>query len=107
MVIARSAAEMPVVTPFSASIDIVKAVWNRDVFSETIIGRRSPFSFSSVNERQISPLPYFAMKLIASGVTFSAAIVRSPSFSLIDLSPHCPDLLLFFLIRLFFQGYRG
>src|ERR1700693_2580393 len=31
--------------------------------------------------RQISPRPYLAMKLIASGVTFSAASVRSPSFS--------------------------
>src|SRR6202020_2442684 len=31
--------------------------------------------------RQISPRPYLAMKLIASGVTNSAASVRSPSFS--------------------------
>ena len=34
-----------------------------------------------VIDRQIRPRPYRAMKLIASGVTFSAAIVRSPSFS--------------------------
>src|SRR5215831_8840307 len=31
--------------------------------------------------RQISPRPYLAMKLMASGVTLSAARVRSPSFS--------------------------
>src|SRR4051812_37103430 len=31
--------------------------------------------------RQIRPRPYVAMKLMASGVTFSAAIMRSPSFS--------------------------
>ncbi len=31
--------------------------------------------------RQISPRPWVAMKLMASGVTSSAAIVRSPSFS--------------------------
>ena len=29
----------------------------------------------------MSPRPYFAMKLMASGVTAWAAIVRSPSFS--------------------------
>src|SRR5258708_31804594 len=36
---------------------------------------------SSVKVRHIKPRPYFAMKLIASGVTFSAASIRSPSFS--------------------------
>ncbi len=38
-------------------------------------------SRSSVMARQISPRPYLAMKLMASGVIFSAAMVRSPSFS--------------------------
>src|SRR5208283_2227795 len=38
-------------------------------------------SRSSVSARQTSPRPYLAMKLMASGVTFSAASVRSPSFS--------------------------
>src|SRR5947209_1531882 len=38
-------------------------------------------SRSSVSARQIRPRPSRAMKLIASGVTFSAASVRSPSFS--------------------------
>src|SRR5207248_1039245 len=36
---------------------------------------------SSVIARQTNPRPCFAMKLIASGVTFSAAKVKSPSFS--------------------------
>src|SRR5271167_265548 len=36
---------------------------------------------SSVMARHTKPRPYFAMKLIASGVTFSAARVKSPSFS--------------------------
>src|SRR3954447_18386301 len=36
---------------------------------------------SSVRQRQISPRACVAMKLIASGVTNCAAIVRSPSFS--------------------------
>ena len=35
----------------------------------------------SVIAKQISPRPYCAMKLMASGVIFSAAMVRSPSFS--------------------------
>ena len=30
---------------------------------------------------QIRPRPWVAMKLIAAGVTFSAAMARSPSFS--------------------------
>src|SRR3990172_6145596 len=38
--------------------------------------RRSP-----TTGRQIKPRPYFDMKLIASGVAFSAAITKSPSFS--------------------------
>src|SRR5262249_23099140 len=36
---------------------------------------------SSVRHRQMTPRPCVAMKLIASGVANSAAIVRSPSFS--------------------------
>ena len=36
---------------------------------------------SSVRQRQITPRPCVAMKLIASGVANSAAMVRSPSFS--------------------------
>src|SRR5947207_2154408 len=38
-------------------------------------------SRSEVMARQIRPRPYLAIKLMASGVTFSAARVRSPSFS--------------------------
>ena len=43
IVCARSAAEMPVVTPWRASIETVKAVPKAEVFSQsgTIIGRRS------------------------------------------------------------------
>ena len=68
------------VTPF-ASIDTMNAVSKRAVFSATISGMSSSSSRSSVIGMQIRPRPCFAMKLIASGVTFSAAIVRSPSFS--------------------------
>ncbi len=82
IVFALSAADMPVVTPFLASMETVNAVPNVDVFSSVIIGRFNSSTRSGVRERHMSPLPYFAMKLIASGVIFSAAIQRSPSFSL-------------------------
>src|SRR5581483_1949746 len=51
------------------------------VFSADIGLSRNWSQRSSVSVRQMSPRPYFAMKLISSGVTFSAASVRSPSFS--------------------------
>ena len=80
-VAARSLAEMPVlVTPF-ASIGTQNAVSCRAVFFSTICGMSSSISRSSVIGMQIRPRPCVAMKLIASGVIFSAAIVRSPSFS--------------------------
>ena len=59
-------------------------VWHQrpdGTFSSTIIGRSSCLTRSSVRVRHTSPRPHLAMKLMASGVTFSAAITRSPSFS--------------------------
>jgi hypothetical protein len=41
MVRARSAAEMPVVTPSRASIETVKAVWCREALLRVISGRPS------------------------------------------------------------------
>src|SRR5262245_40485985 len=83
MVVARSKAEMPVVTPCRASTEMVKAVPKQDVFSASgvIIGMRSSSSRSPVIARQISPRPSRAMKLMACGVANSAAMARSPSFS--------------------------
>ena len=72
---------MPVVTPSFASMETVKAVLYGDVLSLTMRGRSSSLTRSSVRERQIRPQAYRAMKFIASGVTFSAAITTSPSFS--------------------------
>src|SRR3954468_12839364 len=80
-VTARSAAEIPVVTPCLASMGTQKAVPNEVVFELTASGSSSSSSRSPSIDRQIWPRPYLAMKLITSGVTFSAAIVRSPSFS--------------------------
>ena len=52
---ARSAAEMPVVTPSLASIEMVKAVPMLSRFSAAIGGRRSCLARSDVRARQTRP----------------------------------------------------
>ena len=59
----------------------VKAVPNGVSLWSVIWRRPSSSQRSSVRQRQMSPRPCVAMKLIASGVANCAAIVRSPSFS--------------------------
>jgi hypothetical protein len=81
IVCARSAAEMPVVTPCAASIDTVKLVPCADRFTAVIGARFSCRARASVIGMQTRPRPKRAMKLIASAVTQSAASTRSPSFS--------------------------
>ena len=81
IVVARSAAETPVVTPTFASIVTVNCVPKRDEFVATWSGRWSASAFSFVIVRQTIPLPCRIMKFIASVVVFSAASTRSPSFS--------------------------
>ena len=80
IVSALSAADIPVVVSIW-SIDTVKAVSFGSVLSETIDLSPSSEALSFVIGAQISPLPYFAMKLIDSVVASSAAISKSPSFS--------------------------
>src|SRR5918994_1849041 len=77
----RSAAEIPVVTPSRASIEIVKAVWSGASLFSAIGLSPSSSHRSGVRQRQMRPRACVAMKLIASGVANCAAIVRSPSFS--------------------------
>ena len=72
---------MPVETPSRASIETVNAVPNCASFWSVIWRSPSSSQRSGVRQRQISPRPWMAMKLTASGVTNCAAIVRSPSFS--------------------------
>src|SRR5439155_15590980 len=81
MVAARSAAEMPVVVPVLASTETVKAVRWLSVLSATISGMRSSSRRAPTTGRQITPLVWRTMKAIPSGVIFSAAMIRSPSFS--------------------------
>ena len=78
---ARSAAEMPVVVPCRASTETVKAVRCDSVLSATISGSRSSSSRSPSIGMQITPLVWRIMNAIDSGVIFSAAMMRSPSFS--------------------------
>ncbi len=80
-VVARSRAEMPVVTLCLASTDTVKALSNGEVFSLTINGILSSSSLFPFIGMQINPRACLAIKLIASGVIFPAAIIMSPSFS--------------------------
>jgi hypothetical protein len=81
IVVARSAAEIPVLTPRRASTDTVNAVCRWSVLSATINGISSASSRSPTTGMQITPLECRTMNAIASGVTFSAAMIRSPSFS--------------------------
>nr|GMD54704.1 hypothetical protein Iba_chr11dCG0940 [Ipomoea batatas] len=84
MVFALSLAETPVVVPYFASYDTVKAVRSLSSFSfcDTINGSCNLSKSSSFMLTQTIPVPCFTMKAIASGVTNDAAIIKSPSFSL-------------------------
>ena len=81
IVVARSYALMPVVTPRAASTETVKSVRCVSRFCVTIRCKPSCSARSFEMGTQIKPRPCVAMKLTASGVTFSAAMTRSPSFS--------------------------
>ena len=81
MVRARSAAEMPVVMPWAASMETVKLVPYCAPFFWVIMGRPSFSTISPSIGRQTKPRAFLIMKLMASGVTNWAAISKSPSFS--------------------------
>jgi hypothetical protein len=78
-VAARSAAEIPVVVRSFASMLTQKAVSNLELFCRTISGNLE-FIEPLGRHRQAdqSATVQRAMKLMASGVIFSAAMVRSP-----------------------------
>ena len=81
MVAARSGAEIPVLVLPRASMGTHIAVSRIDEFTETDSGISSASSRSGVIARHTRPRPCVTMKFTISGVTFSAATVRSPSFS--------------------------
>ena len=80
-VVARSAAEMPVVTSCTASTETVNAVRCDSVLLLTMSGSCSSSRRSPSIGMQMTPLVWRTKKPIASGVIFSAAMMRSPSFS--------------------------
>ena len=81
IVLALSAADIPVVTPSEASIEIVKAVPNLDGFLCCIISKPRFSTFVLSRAKQIKPLPCLAIKFIESALANSAKIHKSPSFS--------------------------
>ncbi|MNT11129.1 hypothetical protein D3C72_1459940 [compost metagenome] len=78
---ARSAAEMPVVTPSAASMETVNLVPKPEPLRGAISGSLSSSQRSRVIGMQIRPRAKRAMKLMCSALTHSEAMIRSPSFS--------------------------
>jgi hypothetical protein len=72
---------MPVLMPSRASMASAIGVPNCAVMALVIIGMPSSSSRAPSVGKQSSPRPCTTMKFTASGVTFSAAIRKSPSFS--------------------------
>ena len=81
IVAALSCAETPVVHPSSLSIVIVKGVPSIEVLSITCLSRPSSEHLFIVIGAHSTPRPSFNIKFTFSGVIFSAAIMKSPSFS--------------------------
>ena len=82
IVAARSCALTPVVHPSpSRSIETVNGVPSSDVLSATCMSSSNSLQRSSVSGAHITPRPLCSMKLTISGVIFSAATMKSPSFS--------------------------
>ncbi len=78
---ARSAAEIPVVIPSAASMETVKLVSCWDEFRSTMRGKLSCLARRSVIVKQIRPQASRAKNVMCWGVTTSAAMIKSPSFS--------------------------
>ena len=95
IVFALSNADIPVVMPFFASIETVKAVCIRALFIADINGRDNLSTCFFVSAKQISPLPCLAIKFILFELAFEAGITKSPSFSLFLLSTKINILPLF------------
>ena len=80
-VAARSNALVPVVVRPSMSIETANAVPWLSLFFETISGIRSSSRRCAVIGMHTIPRPCVTMKFRLSGVAFSAAMMKSPSFS--------------------------
>ncbi len=83
---ARSKAEMPVVMPVRASNFTVNGVALGSALTPAIGSRCNRSQKAGAMARQTMPQALRIMKLITSGVAFSAAMTRSPSFSRLSSS---------------------
>ena len=86
IVLALSFADIPVVIPFLASIEIVNAVWFLDWFTGDIKDKFNLLAWRLSKAKQIRPLPYLAIKLIFFAFVSEVDITKSPSFSLFSSS---------------------
>ena len=87
IVLARSNAETPVVHPYPfKSTDIVKGVPKSEVLSVAIGASLSSAHRALGIGTHNSPFPCVIIKLTFSGVIFSPAMIKSPSFSLFSSS---------------------
>ena len=107
IVVARSAALIPVVIPLAASTETVKLVLKDSLLLGTIIGSSSLVAIDSEIGVQIRPLPYLAIKLTISGVIHSAEAIRSPSFSLSASSVMMTILPAFISVMISSIGLNG
>ncbi|CSB97762.1 Uncharacterised protein [Vibrio cholerae] len=73
MVVTRSCAETPVVTPCLASIDTVNAVWFALLLLTTIGGRAKRSACASVRHKQTMPLHSRIINAICAVVRDSTA----------------------------------
>ena len=92
IVAARSAVDTPVVHPSTLSMVTVNGVPKRLVLAFTWGSSWSSLQRESVIGAQSTPRPFLSMKFTASGVIFSAAIIKSPSFSLSSSSTTITNL---------------
>ena len=100
IVFALSFAEIPVVIPFFASIEIVNAVLFLDWFIGDIKDKFNRFACTLSSARQINPRPYFAIKFIFLALESVVDIIKSPSFSLFSSSTkmNIPPFFAIFII---------
>ena len=119
IVLALSLADIPVVIPFFASIEIVKAVLFLDWFTGDIKDKFNLLACKLSSAKQIKPRPCFAMKLIFFAVESDDEITKSPSFSLfssstnMNMPPFLATLIivsigakLFFFIKIISNVFR-
>ena len=109
IVLALSFADIPVVIPFFASIEIAKAVLFLDWLFVDINDKFNLLAWRLSRAKQINPRPCIAIKFMFLALEFEDEIIRSPSFSLfssstkMNMPPFLATLIIFSIVaKLFF-----